>query len=86
MRGHSIAEELPQVLLEIWMAQAQNLDQFIFREGRLTYCQLWHLDQLSNPELYNKATGAAVAGMSSQFWEDNQHQEGEEQEELLEEE
>ena len=86
MGGCSIAEELAQVLLEIRTAQAQNLDHFVFREGGLTYHQLQHLDCLANPELYNKATGAAVAGPSSQFREDDQHQEGEEQEKLIEEE
>ena len=51
-RGCSIAEELAQVLTEIQMAQAQNLDHFIFREGGLTYCQLQHLDQLVNPDIH----------------------------------
>ena len=62
------------------------INQFAFREGGLTYCQLQQIDWINHPKLYSKATGAAVAGPLSQFQEDDQHQEGEEQEEHLEEE
>ena len=68
------------------MAQAQNLDHFIFREGRLTYRQLQQIDQINHPDLYSETTEAAIAGPSSPYQEDDQHQEGEGQEEHLEEE
>ena len=68
------------------MCQGTDLDQFTFREGRLTYHQLQHLDWINHPELYSEATGVAVVGPLLQFQEDDQHQEGEEQEEHSEEE
>ena len=85
-RECSIAEELSQTLNWVWQSWGTELDQFTFREGRLTYHQLQQIDWINHPNLYSETTGAAVVGRSSQFWEDNQHREGEEQEEQLEEE
>ena len=85
-QAHSIAEELANTLYWVHMSQGTDLDQFAFREGRLTYCQLQHLDCINHPDLYNEATETPVAGPLSQFQEDDQNQEGEEPEEHWEEE
>ena len=85
-RAHSIAEELANTLYQVQNSQGQELDQFAFREGGLTYHQLQQLDQINHPDIYNKATDTGVAGPLLQYQEDEQHLEGEEWEEHLEEE
>ena len=85
-RGHTIAEELLNTISRVQQSQGTELDQFAFREGRLTYCQLQAIDRINNPQFYSEPTETAVAGSSSQFREDDQHQEGEVQEEQREEE
>ena len=85
-QAHSITKELARTLYWVCQSQGEELDQFTFREGGLTYHQLQQIDQINHLELYSKATDTAVAGPSSQFQEGNQHQEGEEQEEHSEEE
>ena len=82
----SIAEELLKTLNQVQQSQGTNLDQFAFREGRLTYHQLQQIDCINHTDLYSETTAATVAGPLSQFQETDQHQEGEEHKEHLEEE
>lgn len=77
-------KNLPEHYIEF--DRDEDLDQFAFREGGLTYRQLLQIDWINHLDLYSEAMGTAIAGPSSQFQEDKQHREGEEHEEHSEEE
>ena len=42
------------LLAHIW--SRENLDEVAFTEGHITYCQLWRIDQLANPQFYTKVS------------------------------
>ena len=66
------------LLAHIW--SGVNLNEVAFPEGNITYCQLWRIDQSSNPHLYTKASLQEDAAYQPSCFQDTQSN-GEEEEE-----
>ena len=52
-----------------------NLDEVAFKEGHITYCQLWRIDQGQNPHLYTEVSLQEDAAYESPHYQDNQVEE-----------
>ena len=71
------------LLVHIW--SGRDLDEVAFEEGNITYCQLWRIDQSSNPHLYTEASLLEDAAYQPPGYQDSQDK-GEAVEEVEEEE
>ena len=58
-----------------------NLDQLTFREGNITYWNIWNIDRNANPHLYTESSIAADNNYNQPCHEDSENRVEEEEEE-----
>ena len=71
-------QRVDQLLARIW--SSINLDEIAFREGSITYWNLWNLDCNTNPQFYTDLSDAVDDNYGQPCIEDIEQQ-GEEEEE-----
>ena len=60
-----------------------NLDQLAFREGNITYWNLWNIDRNINPHLYTKSSNGVDDNYEQPFHKELENRDEEEEEEIL---
>ena len=73
-----VEQRVDQLLAHIW--SGINLDKITFREGNITYQNLWNIDRNANPQFYTDLSDTADNNYEQPHLEDLEQQ-GEEEEE-----